>query len=98
MLSRTESATTVDTAQVRLLTRRNMLRIGCAAAAAASLGLRPLQAEQEPSRGAIQAVDFGPDYAVLGTSQKGRWTYVRLGYREHSFVLRSTDGRTWRTD
>ena len=83
-------------ATTRAMTRRKMLHLGFAGVAA-SLGLSAFKTEAKPTSQMFKTPDFGPEYSVLDTFQEGSFTYVRIGYQGHSFLLKSTDGRTWRT-
>ena len=93
-------------AKARMTTRRNMLRLGFTGAAV-SLGLSPLKAMSldlsapktvsGPMARMIEKANFGADYAVLDAYRKGPYAFVRLGFQGHSFVLKSADGRKWRT-
>jgi hypothetical protein len=41
--------------------------------------------------------NFGPQYAILEIQTRRGVLYARVGFQRFSFVLSSTDGRTWRT-
>lgn len=41
--------------------------------------------------------NFGSHCSILDLMERGGLVYVQVGLQNHSFVLRSTDGRTWLT-
>ena len=42
-------------------------------------------------------VNFGPQCPILEIQQRQGALYARVGFQRYSFLLKSADGRTWRT-